>query len=98
MLGNPPEGPPVVLADVLRAAQPDAKFIFILRNPTERLYSEYLYLDDSWKSPDVKSPTDFHDRVENIIRTFQLCLENNTLRHCLARSYAPVSIQRFLLL
>ncbi|KAJ8022155.1 Carbohydrate sulfotransferase 15 [Holothuria leucospilota] len=91
-LGNPPEGPPIILADILRAVQPYAKFVFILRNPTHRLYSDYLYLDYIWKISGVESAKDFHDRVQNIIRVFNLCLLDNSFRHCASRSYAPVRI------
>lgn len=88
ILGNPSEGPPFLLSDIMRAAQPNAKFIFILRNPTERQYSEYLDIDDLWKGK-IKSAVDFHARVENMIRLFDLCLQENTFRHCVAVNFTP---------
>ncbi|XP_060583714.1 carbohydrate sulfotransferase 15-like [Ruditapes philippinarum] len=51
----------------------------MLRNPVERLYSEYLYFRHG-------TPQLFHQRVKNIIRETYDCLKFNTLRHCL---YTP---------
>ncbi|XP_035686733.1 carbohydrate sulfotransferase 15-like [Branchiostoma floridae] len=57
---TPNNEPPILIADLIRAVQPNVKFILTLRNPTDRLYSDYLF----WKFLHVKrSNTDFHTRV-----------------------------------
>ncbi|XP_078616278.1 carbohydrate sulfotransferase 15-like [Branchiostoma floridae x Branchiostoma japonicum] len=76
---TPNNEPPILLADLIRAVQPDAKFILTLRNPTEMLYSDYLY----WKGIHVnRSNTDFHARTTLTIRIFRQCLKNHSVRSC----------------
>ncbi|CAH1229621.1 CHST15 [Branchiostoma lanceolatum] len=77
---TPNNEPPILVADLLRAVQPHAKFILTLRNPTERLYSEYLFFSGGFR--DKKSVTDFHERATLAIDIFQSCLKNNTVRSC----------------
>eukprot|EP00058_Branchiostoma_floridae_P005306 XP_002590794.1 hypothetical protein BRAFLDRAFT_78209 [Branchiostoma floridae] len=76
---TPNNEPPILIADLIRAVQPNAKFILTLRNPTERLYSDYLF----WKFLYVKrSNEDFHARVILSLRIFRQCLRNNSVRSC----------------
>ena len=75
--------PPYSNADLINAVTPDAKILAILRNPTERLYSEYLYF---WKGGkmrnEVRSPQTFHMDVRRETRKFNRCLESKSLRNC----------------
>ncbi|XP_066278396.1 carbohydrate sulfotransferase 15-like isoform X1 [Branchiostoma lanceolatum] len=69
--------PPILVANLLRAVQPHARLILTLRNPAERLYSEYLYFTSGNKSVE-----DFHQRVIQAIDIFNNCLKNNSVRAC----------------
>ncbi|XP_035685752.1 carbohydrate sulfotransferase 15-like [Branchiostoma floridae] len=76
---TPNNEPPILIADLIRAVQPNAKFILTLRNPTERLYSDYVF----WKYLHVnRSNTDFHERVIRTLRIFRQCLRKNSVRSC----------------
>ncbi|CAH2322833.1 carbohydrate sulfotransferase 15 [Pelobates cultripes] len=69
--------PPVLIQDFIHAFQPDAKFIVMLRNPVERLYSDYLYFAIANKSAE-----DFHDKVNESLQIFDSCLQVSSLRAC----------------
>ncbi|XP_035685602.1 carbohydrate sulfotransferase 15-like [Branchiostoma floridae] len=93
---TPNNEPPILIADLIRAVQPNAKFILTLRNPTERNPTESkfiltlrnpterLYSDYLfWKFLYVKrSNEDFHARVILSLRIFRQCLRNNSVRSC----------------
>ncbi|XP_072182364.1 carbohydrate sulfotransferase 15-like [Diadema setosum] len=76
------QGPQYVTADVMRAIQPDAKLLVILREPVSRLYSGYLYFEDS----SIKSPEHFHQEVTMAISKFNSCREKLSYRAC---AYSP---------
>lgn len=69
--------PPWLVQDFIGALQPKARFIAILRNPVERLYSDYLYFGTS-----NKSALDFHQKVCESLRMFEGCLRDAGLRAC----------------
>ncbi|XP_040292062.1 carbohydrate sulfotransferase 15 [Bufo bufo] len=69
--------PPVLIQDFIHAFQPRAKFIVMLRNPVERLYSDYLYFAISNKSAE-----DFNDKVNESLQMFESCLQASSLRSC----------------
>ncbi|XP_050980088.1 carbohydrate sulfotransferase 15 [Labeo rohita] len=69
--------PPSLVQDFIHALQPDARFIAILRDPVERLYSDYLYFGTS-----NKSALDFHQKVCESLRLFDGCLRDAGLRAC----------------
>lgn len=75
--------PPYSNADLIHAVTPYAKILAILRNPTDRLYSEYIYF---WKGSkmrnEVRSPQTFHMDVRRETTKFNRCLESNSLRNC----------------
>ncbi|KAM4607182.1 carbohydrate sulfotransferase 15-like isoform 2-T3 [Polymixia lowei] len=57
--GNREEAePPFLAQDFIQAVQPNAKIIIMLRDPVERLYSDYLYFKMANKSAE-----DFHQKV-----------------------------------
>nr|XP_054769012.1 carbohydrate sulfotransferase 15-like [Lytechinus pictus] len=70
------EGPKYVTADILRAAQPNAKLFVILRDPVSRLYSDYLYFHDN---PDQEI---FHNAAVHTIANFGRCTKARSPRAC----------------
>lgn len=69
--------PPFLAQDFIHAVQPDAKIIIMLRDPVERLYSDYLYFKMANKSAE-----DFHQKVTESVQLFQSCLSGRSLRSC----------------
>ncbi|XP_028916304.1 carbohydrate sulfotransferase 15 [Ornithorhynchus anatinus] len=69
--------PPFLVQDFIHAFQPDAKLIVMLRDPVERLYSDYLYFASSNKSAE-----DFHEKVAESLQLFGNCLLEYALRAC----------------
>ncbi|XP_049592810.1 carbohydrate sulfotransferase 15 isoform X1 [Syngnathus scovelli] len=69
--------PPFLAQDFIHTVQPDAKIIIMLRNPVERLYSDYLYFKTANKSAE-----DFHQKVVESVQLFQSCLSASSLRSC----------------
>ncbi|XP_052761564.1 carbohydrate sulfotransferase 15-like [Mya arenaria] len=74
-------------ADYIHHFNPDAKIIAIVRNPIDRLYSDYLY----FTSGKDKGPDRFHEGVKFVLNTTRSCLERNTLRHCLYKPDVTVT-------
>ncbi|KAJ8250306.1 hypothetical protein COCON_G00222280 [Conger conger] len=69
--------PPFLIQDFLHAVQPEARFIVMLRDPVERLYSDYLYFSIANKSAE-----DFHERVSESLQLFEGCLAEASVRSC----------------
>ncbi|KAM6997688.1 LOW QUALITY PROTEIN: carbohydrate sulfotransferase 15-like [Tautogolabrus adspersus] len=69
--------PPFLAQDFIHTVQPGAKIIIMLRDPVERLYSDYLYFKMANKSAE-----DFHQKVIDSVQLFQSCLSERTLRAC----------------
>ncbi|XP_023585650.1 carbohydrate sulfotransferase 15 [Trichechus manatus latirostris] len=69
--------PPFLIQDFIHAFQPHAKLIVMLRDPVERLYSDYLYFASSNKSAD-----DFHEKVAEALQLFENCVLDYSLRAC----------------
>ncbi|XP_063818214.1 carbohydrate sulfotransferase 15-like isoform X2 [Pseudophryne corroboree] len=69
--------PPVLIQDFIHSIQPRAKFIVMLRDPVERLYSDYLYFVIANKSVE-----DFNDKVNESLQMFESCLQGSSLRSC----------------
>lgn len=69
--------PPFLTQDFIHAFQPNAKLIVMLRDPVERLYSDYLYFASSNKSAD-----DFHEKVTEALKLFEDCMLDYSLRAC----------------
>ncbi|KAM4591487.1 carbohydrate sulfotransferase 15-like isoform 2-T2 [Odontesthes bonariensis] len=69
--------PPFLVQDFIHAVQPDARIIIMLRDPVERLYSDYLYFTTAEKSAE-----DFHQKVTESVQLFQSCLSERSLRFC----------------
>ncbi|XP_046548040.1 carbohydrate sulfotransferase 15-like [Haliotis rubra] len=68
---------PVVLTPhLMRHVYTDPKFILILRNPTDRLYSDYMMKTGL-------SAEDFHEAVSDDIRIEEACMKNHTVEQCL---------------
>lgn len=73
--------PPFLIQDFVHALQPDARFIVMLRDPVERLYSDYLYFGISNKSVE-----DFHDKVSEAVQVFHSCLSESSVHSCVYNS------------
>lgn len=69
--------PPFLAQDFIHTVQPGAKIIIMLRDPVERLYSDYLYFKMANKSAE-----DFHQKVVDSVQLFQSCLSERSLRSC----------------
>ncbi|XP_041803824.1 carbohydrate sulfotransferase 15-like [Chelmon rostratus] len=69
--------PGFLTQDFIHALQPGAKLIIILRDPVERLYSDYLYF-----RRDKKTVKDFHQKAMKSVQLFQSCLSEWSLRSC----------------
>nr|XP_056706161.1 carbohydrate sulfotransferase 15 [Euleptes europaea] len=69
--------PPFLIQDFIHAFQPNAKLIVMLRDPVERLYSDYLYFASANKSIE-----DFHEKVTESLQLFENCLVDYSLRAC----------------
>lgn len=69
--------PPFLTQDFIHTVQPSAKIIIMLRDPVERLYSDYLYFKMANKSAE-----DFHQKVTESVQLFQSCLSERSLRSC----------------
>ncbi|XP_026771069.3 carbohydrate sulfotransferase 15 isoform X1 [Pangasianodon hypophthalmus] len=82
LYGNTSEAePPFLIQDFIHALQPEARFIAILRDPVERLYSDYLYFGMANKSVE-----DFHEKVWESLQLFDACLQEFSLRACVYNS------------
>lgn len=76
--GNTSSGePPFLIQDFLHTFHPKAKFMVMLRDPSERLYSDYLYFALANKSAE-----DFHEKVVESLQLFENCLQQYSLRAC----------------
>ncbi|XP_078079505.1 carbohydrate sulfotransferase 15-like [Mustelus asterias] len=84
--------PPYLIQDFLHAVLPAAKLIVMLRDPVERLYSDYLYFISANKSVE-----DFHEKVKDSLQIFDGCLMHSSLRSCVynctVNSAMPVRLQ-----
>ncbi|XP_005794719.2 carbohydrate sulfotransferase 15 [Xiphophorus maculatus] len=90
---NTTEGePPFLIQDFIHALQPEARFIIMLRDPVERLYSDYLYFGIANKSAE-----DFHEKVTESLQLFEGCLMEYTMRSCVynttVNNAMPVRLQ-----
>uniref|UniRef100_A0AAX7UXL7 Sulfotransferase n=1 Tax=Astatotilapia calliptera TaxID=8154 RepID=A0AAX7UXL7_ASTCA len=84
--------PPFLIQDFIHALHPDARFIVMLRDPVERLYSDYLYFGSANKSAE-----DFHEKVSESLQLFEGCLTEFTMRSCVynttVNNAMPVRLQ-----
>ncbi|XP_033756313.1 carbohydrate sulfotransferase 15-like [Pecten maximus] len=64
-------------ADYIKKLLPDSKLILLLRNPIDRLFSDYLYFNMGKKSSEA-----FHQRMLNGITVYRNCTETHSMRHC----------------
>ncbi|XP_067092715.1 carbohydrate sulfotransferase 15-like [Osmerus mordax] len=74
--------PHFLVQDFIHAAQPDAKLIIMLRDPVERLYSDYLYFHLVNKSAER-----FHHKVCESLQMFQSCLAESSIRSCIYNTH-----------
>lgn len=70
--------PEFINAHYIRHMIPDARFLVTVRNPTDRLYSHYLYFPR-----DSYTQEFFHDLVQTCISVFNECIQERSVRECL---------------
>ncbi|XP_060068341.1 carbohydrate sulfotransferase 15-like [Ylistrum balloti] len=70
--------PRILNAHFIRHILPDVKLLVILRNPVDRLYSDYLFFNKHQQ----KSVQMFNDKVTHAVHSVNNCLTKNSLRHC----------------
>ncbi|XP_071508356.1 carbohydrate sulfotransferase 15-like [Diadema antillarum] len=75
------------LPEVFREINPGVKLIAVLREPAERVYSDYMYFR---KGP--VSPTQFHLRAIESILKFQTCAREMSARMCVQPFDARVTL------
>ncbi|XP_072037395.1 carbohydrate sulfotransferase 15-like [Amphiura filiformis] len=63
-------GPPYVIADIIHTILPNSKILVILRNPTDRLYSDYIFFGGKLRTAET-----FHNDVIETIDWFNACLQ-----------------------
>ncbi|KAK6168231.1 hypothetical protein SNE40_022100 [Patella caerulea] len=68
--------PTILTPHIMKYIYRKPKFILILRNPTDRLYSDYYF------SGYGDNPYSFHQDIVNSIWTIENCLMNHTVQHC----------------
>lgn len=71
--------PVVGPADIVTSINPDVRIVMILRDPTERLYSDYVY----FKRGKPPSKEDFHEKAINSVNAFRNCTLLKPLSLCL---------------
>lgn len=78
---------PAIISRVL----PDAKFIVVMRNPTTRAFSDFLFLcnshhDDTWPPAMKEDPARyFHTTLLKVTTLFNNCLKTNSLQRCMSK-------------
>ncbi|XP_069140999.1 carbohydrate sulfotransferase 15-like [Argopecten irradians] len=77
------EDPALTNAHFVRHILPDVKLVVILRNPVDRLYSDYIFMNPKEK----KSKEIFHSKASRSVRLFNDCLRKHTRRHCAYQVY-----------
>lgn len=73
---NKIDGGKTLVAHHIAAVLPQARIIAILRNPTDRLYSSYMFFNK------MGSKEKFHNIVVEGIQLFENCLKEKTLHDC----------------
>ncbi|XP_072039674.1 carbohydrate sulfotransferase 15-like [Amphiura filiformis] len=74
---------PFTWAEVIHSVQPEAKIIAVLRNPINRVMSDYYAF---YQHP---SPEYFHMLLLDALQTFKNCLKRCDLRFCANLPYQP---------
>ena len=74
------EEPPYSNADLIHSVTPEAKILVIVREPVERLYSEYIYFWSGYGND--RNPTKFDREARDEVSKFNRCLEKWSLRRC----------------
>ncbi|XP_076460291.1 carbohydrate sulfotransferase 15-like isoform X2 [Babylonia areolata] len=78
---------PVVLTPhLMKHLYRDPKFIIILRNPVDRLYSDYIFLGYGW------TPEKFRIDVPRAVDMMERCMQVNTTRQCVFSNHTYVHL------
>eukprot|EP00105_Crassostrea_gigas_P041521 XP_019925669.1 PREDICTED: carbohydrate sulfotransferase 15 isoform X2 [Crassostrea gigas] len=72
--------PQYLTPHLIRHVNRDVKLLILLRNPVDRLYSDYYFIDNGERS---KNRTTFHQAVVKAIDVLKKCQEHRSPRSCL---------------
>lgn len=70
--------PKVLTPHLIKHLNPNVKLILVLRDPTERLYSDYVFLKSG-----IQTPEAFDNAVSQSISYFRNCTRRHSVRKCL---------------
>ncbi|XP_072021222.1 carbohydrate sulfotransferase 15-like [Amphiura filiformis] len=80
--------PTYFISDVIRAIVPESKIISVFRNPTDRLYSDYMFENRSCTSDF------FHQSIVKTTRLFYSCLADLSRRECVFKFFSLLYTRR----
>ena len=72
---------------------PDSKIIVIVRDPVERLYSDYLYFNDGHE---IRTPQSFDIATKKELKRMSECLETHNLRRCCYATENDLEVRLYL--
>ena len=75
--------PEVLIPHLIHHLNPLTKLILIVRDPVERLYSDYKFFGKRTTSVYSPTPEDFHERVKYSTQWLTQCFSTLPRRHCL---------------
>jgi N-acetylgalactosamine 4-sulfate 6-O-sulfotransferase len=80
---DPADSPPYLNLHVMQAVQPSAKFLLIVRNPRDRLYSDYLFFQKTF------SAEEFHHQVQSGLQILTSCFRDPKKHplYCMYKNY-----------
>ncbi|XP_064641990.1 carbohydrate sulfotransferase 15-like [Lineus longissimus] len=75
---KPITAPDLTIASLIRLYTPQSKFIIIMRDPVDAMYSHYQY----WPRGRARSPANFHHRVVQVLSMYTDCFKRYSIRAC----------------
>ncbi|XP_064628664.1 carbohydrate sulfotransferase 15-like [Lineus longissimus] len=83
---EPLAAPRVLTPHLIKTYTPRAKFIVIMRNPADRIFSHFCYYGNKTRNPGdytfKRSPARFHRLVVQLIAMYQDCFARRSVRDC----------------
>lgn len=80
--------PRYMTADFVREMNACAKLIVMMRDPVQRLYSDYLFFHAVNKGPD-----DFHNKVTTAIKLYNNCIDQKGVEACVFNAPLAKTVQ-----
>ncbi|XP_064628853.1 carbohydrate sulfotransferase 15-like [Lineus longissimus] len=85
-----PPAPRVLVGHLIKQYTPKAKFVLMLRNPTDRIFSHHVYFGTKGYKRDFafrRSPRKLHYLALRMINLYKQCFSEKPMRQCM---YDPV--------